>query len=269
MFSDLQKLQFRARFSPVQYGQYGVVPRVHLGRPRELLCARCNYSRSRQLRILISRSSMMNFLQMDFMGKMEISLDKLPIKRLDAIEENGVERFPTDVCYDDKWVSLIRRIDFAWAVEKDTKKQKVMVSSRTQNLYANICLIRHRLRWSQEKHSGMTNASVSPTLHPRQICRQLASLHELAIVDLSYNLLTGPIPEKLSNLSSLLNVSFNDVFGSIPLENIFRMMGSSAFVGNSKLCGEPLKPCADSEGIQLGFKMESKSKDKLKWVFLL
>lgn len=57
-------------------------------------------------------------------GKMEISLDKLPIKRLDAIEENGAERFPTDVGYDDKRVSLIRRIDFAWAVEKDTKKQK-------------------------------------------------------------------------------------------------------------------------------------------------
>ena len=43
---------------------------------------------------------------------------------MDAIEENGVERFPTDVCYDDKWVSLIWRIDFAWAVENDAKKQK-------------------------------------------------------------------------------------------------------------------------------------------------
>lgn len=28
-------------------------------------------------------------------GDLEISLDKLPIKRLDAIEENGFERFPT------------------------------------------------------------------------------------------------------------------------------------------------------------------------------
>lgn len=27
-------------------------------------------------------------------GKLEISLDKLPIKRLDVIEENGLERFP-------------------------------------------------------------------------------------------------------------------------------------------------------------------------------
>jgi hypothetical protein len=26
--------------------------------------------------------------------KLEVSLDKLPVKRLDAIEENGAERFP-------------------------------------------------------------------------------------------------------------------------------------------------------------------------------
>ncbi|KAK6941633.1 hypothetical protein RJ641_027010 [Dillenia turbinata] len=52
-------------------------------------------------------------------GNIEISLDKLPVKRLDAIEENGLERFPRDVDYDEKRLSLIRRIDFAWAVEKD------------------------------------------------------------------------------------------------------------------------------------------------------
>ncbi|KAM1072440.1 hypothetical protein ACFX13_017954 [Malus domestica] len=58
-------------------------------------------------------------------GKMEISLDKLPIKRLEVIEENGLERFPPDVGYDEKRQNLIRRIDFAWAVEKDeNKKQK-------------------------------------------------------------------------------------------------------------------------------------------------
>jgi mediator of RNA polymerase II transcription subunit 17 len=27
-------------------------------------------------------------------GKLEVSLDKLPVKRLEAIEENGVEHFP-------------------------------------------------------------------------------------------------------------------------------------------------------------------------------
>ncbi|KAK3043145.1 hypothetical protein RJ639_000034 [Escallonia herrerae] len=59
-------------------------------------------------------------------GDMEISVDKLSIKRLEAIEENGAERFPSDVEYEEKRVKLIRRVDFAWAVEREdpTKKQK-------------------------------------------------------------------------------------------------------------------------------------------------
>ncbi|XP_024012605.1 mediator of RNA polymerase II transcription subunit 17 isoform X2 [Eutrema salsugineum] len=63
---------------------------------------------------------------------MEISLDRLPIKRLESIEENGAERFPSDVNYDDKRVSLIRRIDFAWALEEEDelKKKKQKKSSK-------------------------------------------------------------------------------------------------------------------------------------------
>nr|POE50585.1 mediator of rna polymerase ii transcription subunit 17 [Quercus suber] len=58
-------------------------------------------------------------------GKLEVSLDRLPVKRLDAIEENGLEHFPPDVGYDERRLSLIRRVDFAWAIEKDdNKKQK-------------------------------------------------------------------------------------------------------------------------------------------------
>ncbi|KAF6154559.1 hypothetical protein GIB67_017941 [Kingdonia uniflora] len=57
-------------------------------------------------------------------GNLEISLDNLPIKRVAAIEESGFERFPLDIGYDQKRTDLIRRIDFAWVVEKDTKKQK-------------------------------------------------------------------------------------------------------------------------------------------------
>ncbi|KAG4197330.1 hypothetical protein ERO13_A05G017800v2 [Gossypium hirsutum] len=57
-------------------------------------------------------------------GNLEISLDKLPVKRLDAIEENGLERYPPESSYDEKRVSLIRRIDFAWAVEEDEEKER-------------------------------------------------------------------------------------------------------------------------------------------------
>ncbi|KAI3821649.1 hypothetical protein L1987_09218 [Smallanthus sonchifolius] len=59
-------------------------------------------------------------------GDLSISIDKLPVKRLEVIEENGAERFPPDLSYDDNRVNLIRRIDFAWAVEREdlNKKQK-------------------------------------------------------------------------------------------------------------------------------------------------
>ncbi|CAK9150154.1 unnamed protein product [Ilex paraguariensis] len=64
-------------------------------------------------------------------GNLEISLDKLPIKRLEAIEENGAERFPSDVGYEEKRVNLIRRIDFAFALEREepNKKQKKSTST--------------------------------------------------------------------------------------------------------------------------------------------
>ncbi|KAF9666680.1 hypothetical protein SADUNF_Sadunf16G0253900 [Salix dunnii] len=42
----------------------------------------------------------------------------------------------------------------------------------------------------------------------------------------------------------LLNMSFDDISGSIPSNNVFRLMGSSAAnEGNPKLYGAPLKPC--------------------------
>ncbi|XP_071697923.1 mediator of RNA polymerase II transcription subunit 17 [Rutidosis leptorrhynchoides] len=66
-------------------------------------------------------------------GNLSISLDKLPVKRLEVIEENGAERFPPDLSYDDNRVNLIRRIDFAWAVEREdpNKKQKSGDTSAT------------------------------------------------------------------------------------------------------------------------------------------
>ncbi|KAK7304774.1 hypothetical protein VNO77_42661 [Canavalia gladiata] len=80
---------------------------------------------------------------------------------------------------------------------------------------------------------------------------ELASIPVLGVVDLSNNKFNGPIPAKLGSSSSLqlLNVSFNNISGSIPTGKSFKLMGKSAFVGNSELCGEPLQPCSDSVGI--------------------
>lgn len=95
---------------------------------------------------------------------------------------------------------------------------------------------------------------------------QLTTLPALSVLDLSHNNLSGPIPAKFGSSSALilLNVSFNDISGSIPKEKVFRAMGSSAYVGNTKLCGAPLKPCSSSMGI-----LGSKGTKKLTFILVL
>ncbi|KAF5187883.1 Mediator of rna polymerase ii transcription subunit [Thalictrum thalictroides] len=82
-------------------------------------------------------------------GNVEIALDKLPIKRLDVIEENGLENFPHDIGYDKKQLESIQRIDFAWAVEKDSMKQKTTKKTTKpwpwQSLVENLQLAHQEL----------------------------------------------------------------------------------------------------------------------------
>ncbi|KGN60740.1 leucine-rich repeat receptor-like protein kinase TDR [Cucumis sativus] len=80
------------------------------------------------------------------------------------------------------------------------------------------------------------------------IPEELAHLPSINILDLSHNDFNGTIPDKFKDSSSLLllNVSYNDISGSIPEKEVFRSMGRSAFTGNSKLCGAPLRPCSGS-----------------------
>ncbi|KAJ4709653.1 Leucine-rich repeat receptor-like protein kinase [Melia azedarach] len=98
------------------------------------------------------------------------------------------------------------------------------------------------------------------------IPEKMAKLPILGVIDLSHNNLSGQIPAKFGNSSSLtvLNVSFNDISGSIPSAKALKMMASSAFAGNPKLCGAPLRPCPGSVAI-----FGSKSKGKLVLVLLL
>ncbi|XP_021774326.1 leucine-rich repeat receptor-like protein kinase TDR [Chenopodium quinoa] len=80
----------------------------------------------------------------------------------------------------------------------------------------------------------------------------ISDCHGLSIIDLSHNNISGEIPERLGHSTSLLllNVSFNDISGSIPENSNFRLMDSSAFQGNPKLCGVPLQACRNSKEIQ-------------------
>ncbi|XP_050382702.1 leucine-rich repeat receptor-like protein kinase TDR [Argentina anserina] len=108
---------------------------------------------------------------------------------------------------------------------------------------------------------GLANNNLSG-----HIPEDLASLPALRVLDLSHNGFDGPIPSKFGSSSSLslLNVSFNDISGTIPSGKVARTMGSSAFVGNPKLCGEPLRSCPGSVAI-----FGSRTTVKLIWILLL
>lgn len=99
-----------------------------------------------------------------------------------------------------------------------------------------------------------------------QIPEELASIPIIGVVDLSNNKFSGNIPAKFGSSSNLqlLNVSFNNISGSIPTGKSFKLMSSSAFEGNSELCGAPLRPCPDSVGI-----LGSKGTRKLTRILLL
>ncbi|XP_027176858.1 mediator of RNA polymerase II transcription subunit 17 isoform X2 [Coffea eugenioides] len=125
-------------------------------------------------------------------GNLDISIDKLPIKRLEVIEENGVERFPSDVGHEEKRVDLIRRIDFAWAVEREepsSKKQKKTTTSKEthssgnqpwqwQSLVENLQLAHQELSViidlinTLEANNDVTVASMT---RPKQLPNELLS----------------------------------------------------------------------------------------------
>ncbi|KAL8136873.1 hypothetical protein V2J09_002874 [Rumex salicifolius] len=120
-------------------------------------------------------------------GKLEISIDKLPIKRVESLEESGAERFPPDVGYDEKRVDLIRRIDFAWALEKDAKKQKKASKEASstpwpwQNFMENLQLAHQELSVvidlinTVEENDAVTVASMTrPKPMPSEVLSDLA-----------------------------------------------------------------------------------------------
>ncbi|CAA3031205.1 receptor 12 [Olea europaea subsp. europaea] len=73
----------------------------------------------------------------------------------------------------------------------------------------------------------------------------IGQLDTLEWLDLSRNKLSGEIPNGLANLHflSVLDLSFNNLTGKIPLSTQLQSFDSSAYAGNSQLCGDPLVEC--------------------------
>ncbi|KAJ3683345.1 hypothetical protein LUZ60_013572 [Juncus effusus] len=63
-------------------------------------------------------------MEVEVRKRMRIDLDKLPIKRLHAIDEIGNEQFPPEKSKEEERLSAIRRIDFSSVVEKEKRKKE-------------------------------------------------------------------------------------------------------------------------------------------------
>lgn len=98
------------------------------------------------------------------------------------------------------------------------------------------------------------------------VCENLETLN------VAENNFSGEIPLKLGSLMKLmfLNLSYNDFSGSIPMENNFKSMDISSFLGNPNLCGLPLlTPCHRGNGISEGMELGRRRNHKVAWVLVL
>ncbi|KEH25183.1 leucine-rich receptor-like kinase family protein, partial [Medicago truncatula] len=74
------------------------------------------------------------------------------------------------------------------------------------------------------------------------IPNNIGHMKMLESLDLSRNHLSGRMPTSFSNLTFLgyMNLSFNNLEGKIPLSTQLQTFDSSSYVGNNRLCGQPL-----------------------------
>jgi uncharacterized membrane protein YhaH (DUF805 family) len=99
------------------------------------------------------------------------------------------------------------------------------------------------------------------------------------VLDLSHNRFDGPIPASLGNLPELvyINLTYNNLSGAIPQTDALVNVGPTAFIGNPLLCGPPLKnqcpsstshPNIDPKPLAVGDSSGKPGRGKWCWVVI-
>ncbi|XP_043694958.1 serine/threonine-protein kinase BRI1-like 2 [Telopea speciosissima] len=84
-----------------------------------------------------------------------------------------------------------------------------------------------------------------------EIPASLGQLKNLGVFDASHNRLQGHIPDSFSNLSFLVQIDLSDnaLTGSIPSRGQLSTLPASQYANNPGLCGVPLPPCPNENGV--------------------
>ncbi|XP_057526159.1 receptor-like protein EIX2 [Amaranthus tricolor] len=93
--------------------------------------------------------------------------------------------------------------------------------------------------------NGLVSLNLSRNNLNGSITPKISQLKSLESLDLSNNHLSGAIPSTFSELSFLgtLNLANNNLSGRIPTGTQLQGFNASVFVGNPRLCGDPLPKC--------------------------
>ncbi|PWA92626.1 leucine-rich repeat protein [Artemisia annua] len=90
----------------------------------------------------------------------------------------------------------------------------------------------------------------------------IGKLESLESLDISINNLSGRIPPEIASLSflSFLNLSYNQLSGRIPHGSQFQTFTELSFKGNQGLCGIPLSKTCDNDTSEIPTKSSQKHK---------